>query len=102
MKYFKVINFLKPDGNADYKGLEIDQFVAMTQQYDFKNGLCVIGTNQIDNLPNNDDLIELTELEYLTLSEEIKSKYNNVSPLSEIDMLKNLFADIIEVVLMGV
>ncbi|WP_121614802.1 hypothetical protein [Virgibacillus halodenitrificans] len=86
MKCFKISNFIKSNGDADYKGLNINQFIAGSQAYDFENSVCLVKTRE-DSIPSSPDLQVLTEKEY----NETKDIINSNSPaVQEETKIENL------------
>lgn len=87
MKYVKIDNLIsKTNGICDYKGLDIDLFIAGSQVYD--NDTAFIGTIEED-IPQHEDLQILSKNEYDTFVNEIR---NRPQPLSEIDLLNEKIA----------
>lgn len=74
MRYIRITN-LFPDNQivADYKQLDISKFIPGSQMYDFKSGVCLVRTREV-NIPSHDDLHELTEEKYESLKEEMTSE----------------------------
>lgn len=69
MRYFKITNLVQPSGICDYKGLEIDAFVAGSQVYSQDGKTCIISTVQDTEIAAHQDVLELTEIEYLAEKE---------------------------------
>lgn len=88
MKAIKVINFQNEDGTANYKGLDINQFVGMSQKYDFEKNYCVIKTNEEVDANDYDDLVELNEIEYQKICEAIEASNQLLAEDSDIEKLK--------------
>jgi hypothetical protein len=66
MIYLKIDNLLNQFGQPDYKGLDINQFVALSQVYAPDFSCCLVKTNQnITTVPT--DVTELQEADYNTL-----------------------------------
>jgi len=74
MKFYLIKNLLDTFGNADYKGLNIEQFVRGSQVCSYDLTECVIATYE-DFQGQHEDLIELTEDEYKAEVKRIKSEY---------------------------
>lgn len=81
MIYVKVSNVFTSQGNADYKGLDLDKIVPGTQLYPQGANYCIVGYE--GDLPMNTDLVEVTETDHTTLMDQIK----NNQPLSLSDQL---------------
>lgn len=77
MKYLKIIS-INQVSSVDYKTLDINQFVAGSQVYDFANGVCLVQTSE-DNYTPHADIIELTESEY----SEQRDIINSMSPQAQ-------------------
>lgn len=87
MKFYKVFNFTKENGKADYKGLNTNLFKFDSQQIDWVNNLCVIATHE-DTEITHTELVELTEAQYIEIRDVIKSDNNQENNPSELDILK--------------
>lgn len=93
MKYVKIVNlFPAGGGTCDYKGLDINLFVAGKQVYD--ETVAYIVTEETD-LPVNDDLIELTEHEYLSCRQEIENRPRPLNEVERIELMEKAVEDII-------
>ncbi|WP_010305427.1 hypothetical protein [Kurthia senegalensis] len=64
--YIKIINLLARDGVANYKTLDINKIEQPF--YDFKANECYLQYNE--SFASHEDLIEITEQEYLEAKEE--------------------------------
>ena len=74
MKYIKITNYNKANGTCDYKGLNIDLFIAGKQYYPSGKNECLIVTSE-ENIPQNSDIQVITETEYNTyIQEDSKNK----------------------------
>lgn len=80
--YYKIKNLIQSNGNADYKGLDINLFVPGKQVYDFEMNQCMIETTE-EELISHSDLEVVNEGTYLYFRHEIKSK-------TEIDLYKEV------------
>lgn len=87
MRYFKVIDFLN-DGVADYKGLDISQFIYGSQEYDTTNKVCVIATRQDEYTPH-EDLQELALEEYEITRGIIQQSSPQAQEKTELENLRN-------------
>jgi hypothetical protein len=65
MKYFKIVNLLNIFGQADYKGLDIEKFIAGSQMYKSDFSECAIATNE-ETIPVHPELTEISEADYIT------------------------------------
>lgn len=81
MKYVKINNILGIGGGAvDYKGLDVNKFIAGSQRYDINNNYCIVLTSE--------DFSEVTDVKviikenYEALKTEIESniKENSYEP----------------------
>ncbi|MBU5485257.1 hypothetical protein KQI86_13015 [Clostridium sp. MSJ-11] len=79
--FLKVKNFM--DKNVDYKGLIIDSIKPFSQSVDYDKNESVFIYN--DTYEENEDIIEITEEEYLMFKEEIENKLKQPT---EVDLLK--------------
>lgn len=80
MRYFKIINLINKFEQCDYKGLEINQFIAGSQVYASDNSCCLIATNEnITTIPT--DVIELQEVDYDTQKTQLLAGITNVGTL---------------------
>ncbi|PFW61560.1 hypothetical protein [Bacillus sp. AFS075034] len=99
MKFYKVINFLKENGEADYKGLDTSQFKFEGQFYDFENKVCVIATKQL-NFAGHKEVTELTQTEYKEIADIITQKNNTPNtpeePNADGDRIEQLEAALVE------
>lgn len=78
MKIVKVKNYINEDGTADYKGLDINSFVAAKQLYHpHHNEYCIIKTTE-DRFQNHNDLSIVSEEEYVLLKAEIDEISKNL------------------------
>lgn len=91
MKYLKIVNFIEPNGDADYKGLDIQQFVAGSQFYDFDNKVCIIIT-ATDDIPNHEEIITLDESQYNDIKTAIEASSASTQEKSELEQLKEQVA----------
>lgn len=82
MRIVKIKNLLKEDGVADYKGLDISMNVPGLQLYskDLQNAYIV--TNQ-EEIPENDDLTEITQGEYDAFKQSLLGEQENSGPTVE-------------------
>lgn len=81
MKFYKILNLLNMFGQADYKGLDIDQFIAGGQVYytnEQNTTEALIATNENFN-GVHPDLIELTESQYIDIKNQINAERKNKS-----------------------
>lgn len=85
--FIKVIGFIGDNGHSDYKGLNIDNFVAGSQVYDFDNKVCIIETNE-DYTGSNPDLQVLTKEEYIEIREIMAMNSPAGQEKSEVEKLK--------------
>lgn len=60
--YFKILNLLKENGNADYKTLDILKIVIGSQVYDNSNNIAYIEYNE--SYSPHSDLVEITQSDY--------------------------------------
>lgn len=93
MKYVKIINLFPPQGGVcDYKGLDIDLFVAGKQVYD--ETTAYIATTE-DTIPAHADLVELTEQEYLNYKQEIENRPRPLTETERIELMEKAMEDLI-------
>lgn len=71
MKFIKINNATNQFGQWDYKGLDINQIITGSQEYQKDGTICVIATNEEGF--SNPDIFELSEVEYITLRNSIKT-----------------------------
>ena len=94
MYLYKINNFKQVTGNLDYKGLDLSQIVAGSQVYPHsfeENNICLIGSLESHQ---HEDLVHLSEEEYVKEKEEIESQYPIVE--DENDKLDRLEKENIE------
>lgn len=92
MNIIKINNLIKSNGEADYKGLDINKFIAGKQLYSsnfIKNNTCMVITLEED-IPTHKDVKIVTEEEYNLFKEEIKQN----SPKTEEEILKERIASL--------
>lgn len=83
MKTYKISNLHQADGMCDYKGLNINKFIAGSQVYDLSNNLCLIKTTE-ESIIQNADITILADQEYNTLKSEIdKNKANQSASIND-------------------
>lgn len=65
MNYVKVSNLFPPElmGNADYKGLDISQFIPGSQYYPAGQNIALLATKE-EVIPDHPDITVITEQEY--------------------------------------
>lgn len=82
MKFVKINNLFGLNGQADYKGMNLNNIIAGTQSYSHDDNSCVLGySGEVSAHP---DLTEVTEQEYRLVKQEFESK----RPKSELEILK--------------
>lgn len=90
MNFLHIKNLVGPNGgNYDYKGLDIDLFIAGSQIY-FNNGTEVLVITEEDVIPEHEDIKILTEQQYMDWVTEIK---NIPQPPTEIELLEAKLAE---------
>lgn len=72
-KFLKIKNVKHEKGIAIYKGLAISDFVPGSIYYLNDYSFIILATTQ-KNIPDHKDIIELKEIEYLSIRDEILSK----------------------------
>ena len=88
MNHYYLISNLQTHGAYDYKGLDLDQFLAGSQVYnDADNEFAVVSTEEIDG--NYTDVTKLTMEDYNAYREEYSPK--PIVPVTE-DKLKEITA----------
>ena len=84
MTYYLIKNLVK-NGQCDYKGLDLTQIIGGTQVYpyeQFKDNRCLLASYEDFN--SHEDLIKITEDEYLKLKTEIlANKPTGGNPVEE-------------------
>lgn len=80
---YKIINFITPTGQADYKGLDIDRFTPGRQLYPADFSFCVIMT---DEEFQHNDITEITQQEY----DDIKKTIQENTPKTDAEKLEDL------------
>ncbi len=90
MKIVKINNLVDMGGQCDYKGLDINHFVAGKQIYRLYNGAneCAIVTRQ-DDIPAHEDITLIDDAEYADFTALVESE---VSPRPE-DVIAKLQAE---------
>ena len=83
MKLLKIKNIKNISGKVDYKGLDIKKFIPGTQIYMPDLSYCLVGSTDED-IVENEDIVELTEVEY----EQEKNLISNL--INEIPKPKTL------------
>lgn len=73
MKLVKVSNLMTIFNSADYKGLDINKFIAGSQIYKKDMSECAIATTE-ETIPAQVDLVELTEQQYVAYREAIMAE----------------------------
>lgn len=63
MKFIKISNLQDMFNQVDYKGLDLNKFIAGSQVYMPDLSQCLIATAEVD-IPSHSDILELTENEY--------------------------------------
>ena len=82
IKYLKIINFVKENGQCDYKGLDIEKNIPGSQIYPINKNIAVLKYK--GDLPNHPDIIEISEEAYLQEKEEYEAEL----PIGENEILK--------------
>ncbi|MHB9947313.1 hypothetical protein CF095_18405 [Clostridium botulinum] len=75
MFYYKIINFVKANGQCDYKGLNIKLNYPSSQKYPRdleKNNMCILANKE--DIKSNGDLLQITKEEYSKLNTEIEEE----------------------------
>lgn len=92
MMNLKINNILAQDGSIDYKGLNIEKFIAGTQKYPISHEYCIVKTS--GEVPEHNDIIVLTDSEYEAEKELIDNERSNYKSDEEkaIDELKTKLA----------
>jgi hypothetical protein len=62
MRYVHINNLLKPNGEADYKGIPLENVVPGSQLYDDNEAVLAV---EVEELPVNPDITELGQQEYV-------------------------------------
>lgn len=91
MYLYKINNLKQITGNLDYKGIDLKQVVAGTQVYpsDFDDrNYCLLGSSEHIT---HDDVVLLTEEEYVSEKELIESEYPVI--VDEESRIENLEKD---------
>lgn len=97
MIYIKVDNLIQLNGNADYKGLDIDGILAGTQIYLLENGKNEAYFTYNGDIVGHDDIQQITEEEYLAVKYDYeKSLSVAVNPEEEIQQLRLAMAEMAE------
>lgn len=86
--YIKITNLANAQGQCDYKGLNINQFIAGSQVYDLANNIALIKTSENVTIVNADITI-LTEADYNTQKQQIETAQKTNQPKSEVEELKS-------------
>lgn len=84
--YILKINNINKHGIMDYKGLDIDLFVAGSQfYYGGENNIenCLVKTEEILTDFSHNDVVEIEEKEYWQIIEEYKSEPTQPEPTEE-------------------
>lgn len=74
MKFYLINNLTTQFGEADYKGLNIQKFIAGSQVYAHDFSRCVIATNE-DDFIGHPDVTELTQEQYVAEKQAILEAY---------------------------
>lgn len=80
--FIKIKNLMNPDGNVDYKGLDIQKIVAGSQLYPLGENYCMV--EYAGSPVTHRDIIEVSESDHNALKTLMKSN----QPKSEMDELK--------------
>ena len=72
MKFVKVMNLFDNQGTANYKGLDLSKIIAGTQLYPINENVAYVGYEDYE-LPQHEDLLVITEDEYLQIKNEIEA-----------------------------
>lgn len=83
MIYYLINNLVK-NGQCDYKGLDLSQIIGGTQVYPYeqlKDNRCLLASNEDFN--SHEDLIQITEDEYLKLKTGILADEPKHDPVEE-------------------
>ncbi|PKM75270.1 MAG: hypothetical protein CVU92_02350 [Firmicutes bacterium HGW-Firmicutes-17] len=97
MKYVKINNLTDAFGKVDYKGLDINKFIAGSQRYTPDCKICICATEEEGNLPKHVDFLEISEGEYVEYRKEIESVMKAEDPVFQLqektDQLENQTAE---------
>lgn len=84
MYFYKIVNLVSASGACSYKGLNADLFIAGSQVYPHnlqENNMCLVASTE--DVFASGDLSKVSEEEYVTLKQEILSKYPAPQPSKE-------------------
>ncbi|MHB8036171.1 hypothetical protein CF069_20155 [Clostridium botulinum] len=87
MQYLKIINLIDNNGICQYKGLDVNKFFAGSQMVNFEENTCVIKTME-EKIPNNSDLIVLSEDDYKTEFKNIEKILSEKTKSEELEQQK--------------
>lgn len=103
MKLLKIKNLLNQfgAGKLDYKGLDIEQFIAGSQAYMKDSSFCIIATTE-EEIVEHEDIVLLNDVEYGTLRDQIEQSYGTIVKPTDQERLALLEAAFDEILLGGV
>lgn len=83
--YYKIKNLIQPNGNADYKGLNVNLFIPGKQVYDLQSNECAVETTE--ELFEHEDVQQITIEEYFAFKDRAEDKEQS-NLYDEVQILK--------------